>query len=97
MENHVILTLESLASSGCVVPRELKCAIGVSLKLKKKDAGLRSLSLWGRIYTELGKDYILAEGVKSIKLVDRKLVFDTRYYFRYLKYLQLECLSGTYC
>ncbi|OAE28157.1 hypothetical protein AXG93_638s1460 [Marchantia polymorpha subsp. ruderalis] len=81
MENNLILTLEALASSGCIVPSEMRCAIQISLKYKKRDAGLRSLSLWGRIFTAGGKDYLLAEGVKSIKLVKRKLVFDTRYYF----------------
>ncbi|CAM6087748.1 unnamed protein product [Calypogeia fissa] len=95
MENHHILTLEGLASSGCIVPSEQRCAIGISLKFKKKDAGLRSLSLWGRIYTQLGKDYLLAEGVKSIKLVDRRLVIDTRYYFSQNGALWLDLQAPT--
>lgn len=82
MDNNLTLTLEALASMGCVLPSEHRAGLDISLKVKKADAGLRSLAIWGRIFTTTGKDYILAEGCVSAKREKRKLVFDTKYYFR---------------
>ncbi|XP_024400326.1 uncharacterized protein [Physcomitrium patens] len=81
MESNLTLMLEALAGQGCILPSEQRAALDISLKIKKQDAGLSTLALWGRVFTRTGNDYILAEGTVSAKRVDRKLVFDTKYYF----------------
>ncbi|KAG0627085.1 hypothetical protein M758_2G172500 [Ceratodon purpureus] len=81
MDNNLTLLLEALAGNGCVLPSEHRAALDISLKVKKQDAGLQTLALWGRIFTATGNDYILAEGYVSAKRIGRKLVFDTKYYY----------------
>jgi len=81
MENNLTLLLEALAGNGCVLPSEHRAALDISLKVKKQDAGLQTLALWGRIFTTTGNDYILAQGCVSAKRVGRKLTIDTKYYF----------------
>lgn len=83
MDNNLTLTLEALASCGCVLSSEHRSGLDISLKVKRVDAGLQTLALWGRIFTTTGKDYILAEGCASAKRIGRKLNFDVKYYFRY--------------
>ncbi|CAK9196975.1 unnamed protein product [Sphagnum troendelagicum] len=81
MDSNLTLTLEALASCGCVIPSEHRAGLDISLKIKKMDAGLQSLAFWGRIFTTTGKDYLLAEGCVSAKRIGRKLNFDLKYYF----------------
>lgn len=86
MDSNLNLVLEALAGHGCVLPSEHRAALDISLKVKKQDAGLQSLALWGRIFTNTGNDYILASGCVSAKRIGRRLVFDTKYYYTYVIY-----------
>lgn len=59
---NVTLTLKALAPQGAVVSAEQEAAIDHSLPIKRVEAGLKSLSLWGKIVTQNGRDYLIAEG-----------------------------------
>jgi radial spoke head protein 9 len=50
--------------------------------LKKTEAGLKGVKLWGKFITLNGKDYLLAKGVKDAPYVfGGKVVADQKYYY----------------
>ncbi|QDZ19025.1 hypothetical protein HOP50_02g15340 [Chloropicon primus] len=81
MENNLSLTLDALASSGIVLSNEQKSAFTVSIPLKKAEAALKSLSLFGKIAASNGKDYFIAEGKGKAYYFDNKLVAETKFFY----------------
>lgn len=62
LEPNLHLTLKNLAPYGTVVSTEQAAALDYSITIKRVEAGLRSLNLWGKVTTLNGKDYLIAEG-----------------------------------
>ena len=81
MENNLSLTLDALASSGIVLSTEQKAAFTVSIPLKKAEAALKSLSLFGKIATLNGKDYFIAQGKGKAYYFDNKLEAETKFFY----------------
>ena len=53
----------------------------VSLPLKKAEAGVASLSLWGRLSALDGRDYYVAEGQSRAHVYLGKVVEETRHFY----------------
>lgn len=92
---NLLLTLKHLAPCGAVLTAESQAALDHSLPIKRVEAGLKSLILWGRFTTRNGKDYLVAEGCNGSYIRDRKVHLDTKYYFTqdgvtWLDLLQLD-------
>ncbi|KAH7445769.1 hypothetical protein KP509_01G023300 [Ceratopteris richardii] len=79
MEGNVALMMEILGPSGIVIPTEQRAALRRSLAVKKRDARLRAITLWGRLLTSTGRDYLLARGCNGISPSTKH--FDTHYYY----------------
>jgi hypothetical protein len=58
----------------------LQAALAHSLPLKKAELGVRCLSIWGRINTCNGRDYIVAQTTPNPHLEDGKAVVRTLYF-----------------
>lgn len=65
LEPNTTLTLKHLAPSGATFTDEVTAALGYSLPLKRAEAGVDSLALWGRLRARNGKDYLVAEGLSA--------------------------------
>ncbi|KAJ7523726.1 hypothetical protein O6H91_18G060500 [Diphasiastrum complanatum] len=93
--NDRVLALDALASSGFIVPWEQRAALHFSLGIKKDEAGLISLGLWGRVFTHTGKDYLLAQGCNAIQRSGNTLSFDLKCYYSQdgAKWLDLQPLT----
>ncbi|GAQ84986.1 flagellar radial spoke protein [Klebsormidium nitens] len=96
MESNLTLTLEALAPTGAVFTTEQVSAFQYSLPLKKIEAGLSTLQLWGKILAENGKDYLLAQGSSKAPFrMKNEFQFDTKYYYSQdgVKWLDLQPVS----
>lgn len=69
MEQNLLLTLEGLSTVGFGIPIEKRSSLELALAFKRDEANLRTISFWGRLYTENGKDYWLAQGCNYIQRV----------------------------
>lgn len=81
LEPNLTLTLKHLAPHGAVVSAEQQAALDHSLLIKRTEAGLKTLVLWGRILTLNGKDYLIAEGYNEALYKNGKIVFEAKYYY----------------
>lgn len=61
---NMTLALEALAPYGCILPTEATAALETAFPLKRVEAGVKNLQLFGRIDTVNGKPYYIAEGQK---------------------------------
>lgn len=59
----------------------MQAATEHSLPLKRVEAGLRSLVLWGSLKTRNGRDYLIAEGYSRAMVCADEVLDDARYYF----------------
>lgn len=97
LEPNLALTLKSLAAQGCVVSAEQQAALDHSIPIKRVEAGLKSLVLWGRITTQNGKDYLIAEGYNEPLLgMGGEVQFDTKYYYSTdgVKWVDLQAIDS---
>ncbi|GAX85017.1 hypothetical protein CEUSTIGMA_g12438.t1 [Chlamydomonas eustigma] len=93
---NLAMTLKNLAGFGAVISAEQQAALDHSLPIKRTEAGLKSLTLWGKITTQNGKDYLLAEGSNEPLLtVDGHVQFDAKYYFSLdgVKWVDLQAID----
>ncbi len=97
MENNLELTIDALASSGVVLSTEQKTALQISLPLKKVEAGLSTISLWGKIAALNGKDYLVAEGKGKAYFYEKKVETEIKFYYSQdcVKWLDLEPVDET--
>ena len=67
----------------------------MSIPLKKAEAGLKSLSLFGKIASLNGKDYFVAEGKGKAYYFDNKLVAETKFFYTQdcVKWLDLNTVD----
>ena len=63
--------------------------------MKKAEAGLKSLSLFGKIASLNGKDYFVAEGKGKAYYFDNKLVAETKFFYTQdcVKWLDLNTVD----
>lgn len=92
LEPNLTLTLKHLATCGAVLSAEQQAALDHSIVIKRVEAGLKTLVLWGKITTRNGKDYLVAEGYNSAVLKDGVVLFETKYYYSQdgVKWLDLQ-------
>ncbi|KAG2440765.1 hypothetical protein HXX76_003621 [Chlamydomonas incerta] len=81
LEPNITLVLKHLASCGAVVSAEQQAALDHSIPIKRIEAGLRSLTLWGRLTTLNGKDYLVAEGYNVASSKEGAAVYETKYFY----------------
>lgn len=81
LEPNLTLTLKYLAPCGAVLSAEQQAALDHSLPIKKVEAGLKTLSLWGRITTLNGKDYLISEGYNSATIKDGAVVYESKFFY----------------
>ncbi|KAG2496768.1 hypothetical protein HYH03_005176 [Edaphochlamys debaryana] len=81
LEQNTTLVLKHLATCGAVVSAEQQAALDHSIPIKRIEAGLKSLILWGRITTLNGKDYLIAEGYNNAVSSGGQAVFETKYFY----------------
>mmetsp|Transcript_76183 Transcript_76183/g.154405 ORF Transcript_76183/g.154405 Transcript_76183/m.154405 type:complete len:277 (+) Transcript_76183:132-962(+) len=82
LEPNMALTLKALAPFGAVVSAEQQAALDHSVTIKRVEAGLKSLVLWGKVTTLNGKDYLLAEGFNEPVLgIGGEVTYDSKFYF----------------
>mmetsp|Transcript_35739 Transcript_35739/g.43142 ORF Transcript_35739/g.43142 Transcript_35739/m.43142 type:complete len:285 (-) Transcript_35739:537-1391(-) len=75
-------SMDILSGSGIVLSSEQKAVVEHSLPLKKMEASLAGISLWGKLTTLNGKDYLIAKGTKSAPYVfEGKAVVETKIYY----------------
>ncbi|KAL3139511.1 Radial spoke head protein 9 [Trebouxia sp. C0009 RCD-2024] len=94
LQPHLTLTLEALGSSGVVLPLEQKAILAHSLPIKQAKAGLRNLTLWGKVTARNGKDYLIAQGMGKL-MPGQLLRTALKYSFSQdgVKWVDLEALS----
>lgn len=80
-EPNLLLTLKYLAPSGCTLSTEVVAALDHSIPIKRMEAGVQHLTLWGKVTARNGKDYLIAEGSNGCHLRDKKVVLEFKYYF----------------
>ncbi|GLC40331.1 Radial spoke head protein 9 [Pleodorina starrii] len=81
LEPNFTLVLKHLASCGAVIPAEQQAALDHSLPIKRIEAGLKTLVLWGRITALNGKDYLIAEGFNTATSKDGLATYETKYFY----------------
>lgn len=97
LEPNLSLTLKNLAAYGAVVSSEQQAALDHSIPIKRVEAGLKSLVLWGKITTQNGKDYLIAEGYNEPLLgLGGEVQFDTKYYYSLdgVKWVDLQAIDS---
>ncbi|KAG1679524.1 hypothetical protein FOA52_011125 [Chlamydomonas sp. UWO 241] len=97
LEPNLALTLKALAPFGAVVSAEQQAALDHSVTIKRVEAGLKSLVLWGKITTLNGKDYLVAEGYNSPTLgLGGEVTYDSKFYYSVdgVKWVDLPSLDG---
>lgn len=89
------LTLKALGHVGCTVSAEQQAALDHSLPIKRAEAGLKVLVLWGKITTLNGKDYLIAEGFNDPVLELKAVNFQAKYYYSQdgVKWNDLQAIS----
>jgi hypothetical protein len=77
------------------VDRRLQAALPHSLAIKRAEAGLPHLTVWGRINTRNGKDYLVATSCPSRRAEGDSINADVQYYFSQdgLKWVDLPSAS----
>lgn len=92
LEPNLTLTVKHLATCGAVLSAEQQAALDHSLVIKRVEAGLKTLVLWGKILARNGKDYLVAEGYNDALLKDGAVVFEAKYYYSQdgVKWLDLQ-------
>ncbi|KAF6265861.1 radial spoke protein 9 [Scenedesmus sp. NREL 46B-D3] len=65
LEPNLQLMLQHLTPCGAVLPAEATAAMDHSIPIKRSEAGLKSMVLWGRFLARNGKDYLVAEGYNN--------------------------------
>jgi len=78
---NLALTLKHLAAHGCTVSREQQGALDHSLPIKRAEAGLKNLTLWGKVVTLNGKDYLIAEGYNDPIINTGVVSLQSHYYY----------------
>ncbi|KAJ9528246.1 hypothetical protein QJQ45_014228 [Haematococcus lacustris] len=80
---NLTLCLKHLAAHGAVVSAEQQvvAALDHSLPIKRTEAGLKTLVLWGRLTAVNGKDYLIAEGYNAPLYKDGAVLFESKYYY----------------
>mmetsp|Transcript_3866 Transcript_3866/g.8287 ORF Transcript_3866/g.8287 Transcript_3866/m.8287 type:complete len:276 (+) Transcript_3866:155-982(+) len=96
LEPNLTLTLKNLASQGAVVSAEQQAALDYSLPIKRAEAGLKTLVLWGKVLTLNGKDYLIAEGYNDPLLKNQSVVFEAKYFYSQdgVKWVDLQAVDA---
>lgn len=96
LEPNLQLVLKHLAPSGVVLSAESTAALDHSLPIKRREAGLQTLVLWGRLLTRNGKDYLIAEGHNQATARGQVASFESKYYFSQdgIRWADLPALSA---
>lgn len=81
LEPNLQLVLQHLTTCGAVLPAEATAAIDHSIPIKRSEAGLKSLVLWGRLLARNGKDYLIAEGYNNATAKGKAVSFEAKFYF----------------
>ncbi|KXZ53946.1 hypothetical protein GPECTOR_6g864 [Gonium pectorale] len=81
LEPNITLVLKYLASCGAVLPAEQQAALDHSIPIKRIEAGLKTLTLWGRITALNGKDYLIAEGFNTATSKAGVVTYETKYFY----------------
>lgn len=75
-------TFELLSGSGFLLSNEQKAVVDFSLPLKKTEANLAELWLWGKLIALDGRDYLIAKGTTEPPCVfEGKLQVDEKIYY----------------
>lgn len=93
---NVTLTLKQLGTLGSVVSAEQAAAFDHSFPIKRAETGLKNLTLWGRITTLNGKDYLIAEGYNDGLLQGAHVNYSDAKYFYSLdgvKWVDLQAVD----
>lgn len=92
---NVSLTLKQLSSLGAVVSAEQNAALDHSLPIKRAEAGLKTLTLWGKITTLNGRDYLIAEGYNDPLVQNGGVLFSAKYYYSQdaVKWVDLQAVD----
>jgi radial spoke head protein 9 len=92
LQPNLALTLKHLGTCGAVISSEQQAALDHSLPIKRIEAGLKSLILWGKITTLNGKDYLIAEGSNDPTAKGVTVNLDAKYYYSQdcIKWLDLQ-------
>jgi len=76
------MTLDLMSSSGVVLSNEHKAVLESSLPLKKMEASLLYIRLWGKLTTLNGRDYLIAKGTGAAPYVfEGKVSADEKIYY----------------
>mmetsp|Transcript_90 Transcript_90/g.138 ORF Transcript_90/g.138 Transcript_90/m.138 type:complete len:272 (-) Transcript_90:413-1228(-) len=96
LEPNLTLTLKHLSGSGATISAEQQAALDHSLPIKRIEAGLKTVVLWGKILATNGKDYLVAEGYNSALYKDGKVLFEAKYFFSQdgVKWLDLVAVNA---
>lgn len=97
LEPNLSLTLKNLAPFGAVLSAEQQAALDSSVAIKRVEAGLKSLTLWGRITTLNGKDYLIAEGANEPLLgLGGEVQLDAKYFYSIdgVKWVDLQAVDS---
>lgn len=92
------LTLKALAPQGAVVSAEQEAALDHSLPIKRVEAGLKSLTLWGKIVSQNGRDYLIAEGGNEPLInLTGAVQSDKKYFYSQdgVKWVDLQAIDST--
>ncbi|KAF5827522.1 radial spoke protein 9 [Dunaliella salina] len=81
LQPSLTLNLKNLASHGAVISAEQQAALDHSLPIKRTEAGLKTLTLWGKLTTLNGRDYLVAEGYNNPIYSNGNVIFDAKYYY----------------
>jgi len=95
-EQNTTLTLKNLAPCGAVLTAEVQNALEYSIPIKRAEAGVASLSLWGKIAARNGKDYLIFEGTNGGYVKGQKTFFDSKWFYSQdgVKLLDLPAVDG---
>jgi len=88
------LMLGALGGCGAVLSAEQRSALKHSLPIKQAEAGVQSLSLWGRFTTQNGKDYLIAVATNAAIMVEGKVKYENKYYYTQnaIRWVDLETI-----
>ncbi|KAI8462338.1 MAG: radial spoke protein 9 [Monoraphidium minutum] len=82
VEPSLQLTLKHVSRCGAALSCEALAALDHSLPIKRAEAGVRSLTVWGRITTRSGKDYLIAEGgCDTARVYGSRVTFEPKVFF----------------
>lgn len=89
------ITLKNLATLGAVVSAEQDAALDHSLPIKRVETGLKTLTLWGKITAQNGKDYLVAEGYNEPLVQGGRVLFDAKYFYSQdgVKWVDLQAVD----